>query len=302
MYRSKLIFSMIFLYALQAAANECVDHESKCCEKQQCCLKERDIGPTGPVGLTGAVGPSGATGPTGNKGPTGAAGSQGLLGPRGIPGARGVRGLTGSTGFSGSMGSSGSTGPTGFTGSSGASGSRGATGSTGPTGNTGPTGATGLSVTAAYAAAYSATVQLLFASTGSTSTNLQFPTNAFSPVNINRAGIVGDTFVIEETGLYYISWLFNVAVVNVTGATSALLSVDVVNSITGAFPPVDNQQLTIPTSQFDTLFTMSGSRVLSFVAGENISIQLTQSGQPLSATGAGLITFQNSININLLSP
>lgn len=166
-------------------------------------------GPQGPTGSTGPTGPTGI----GTPGATGPTGATGLTGPNGITGPTGPTGATGSTGVTGGTGLTGPTGPTGATGATGATG---LTGPTGLTGSTGITGGTGTTLLVPYADGFNtpcveySDAPLL----------INFPTT--NPVNeVTRPN--STDFVIEQTGVYLITYNFTSSADTVTGYNADIL-------------------------------------------------------------------------------
>lgn len=70
-------------------------------------------GPTGPLGPMGPIGPQGPQGEQGVQGETGPQGEQGIQGLQGIQGIQGLAGYDGATGATGPMGPVGPQGPSG---------------------------------------------------------------------------------------------------------------------------------------------------------------------------------------------
>ncbi|MFP7282254.1 BclA C-terminal domain-containing protein, partial [Bacillus altitudinis] len=216
-------------------------------------------GPTGATGITGATGSTGATGITGSTGPTGATGSTGPTGPTGATGITGstgetgATGITGSTGATGATGITGSTGPTGTTGSTGATGATGGTGPTGATGITGATGASGPTDTALYAGN----------TTGPTIITIAGGTNIALPSNQNINGFTpngsNDTFTVQQTGKYYITYQVNTT-------TALLVSTRLWLNGSTAIPG------SIQSSAVSTTF-MSNTVIVNLTAGNTISLQ-----------------------------
>ncbi|KMN73446.1 triple helix repeat-containing collagen, partial [Bacillus sp. LK10] len=193
---------------------------------------------TGATGVTGDTGPTGATGVTGDTGPTG---------PTGPTGATGGTGPTGATGITGATGGTGPTGATGITGATGGTGPTGATGITGATGGTGPTD------TALYAGN----------TTGPTIITIAGGTNIALPSNQNINGFTpngsNDTFTVQQTGKYYITYQVNTT-------TALLVSTRLWLNGSTAIPG------SIQSSAVSTTF-MSNTVIVNLTAGNTISLQ-----------------------------
>ncbi|MEN7355333.1 collagen-like protein, partial [Bacillus pumilus] len=189
--------------------------------------------PTGPTGATGDTGPTGPTGATGDTGPTGA---------------------TGATGVTGSTGATGDTGPTGATGATGVTGPTGATGATGVTGPTGATGPTGPTQTALYAGN----------TTGPTIITVLGGTNIALPSNQNINGFApngsNDTFTVQQTGKYYITYQINTTVALLVSARLLLNGATVIPG-------------SIQSPVVSTTF-ISNTLIVNLTAGNTISLQL----------------------------
>ena len=167
--------------------------------------QRRKRGPSGPSGPTGpcCTGPSGAsgnTGPTGNTGNTGNTGPTGNTGNTGPTGNTGNTGPTGNTGNTGPTGNTGNTGPTGNTGNTGPTGNTGNTGPTGNTGNTGPTGGIGPTGPTGAIGLFSADIQTLTLTPGTTTIG-GWDTTApyYGDASFNT---VTGVFTVPETGKY----------------------------------------------------------------------------------------------------
>ncbi|MGG0679811.1 collagen-like protein, partial [Bacillus altitudinis] len=219
-------------------------------------------GPTGATGITGATGSTGATGITGSTGPTGATGSTGPTGPTGATGITGSTGATGATGITGSTGATGTTGSTGATGATGGTGPTGATGITGATGGTGPTGATGIT---GATGGTGPTDTALYAgnTTGPTIITIAGGTNIALPSNQNINGFTpngsNDTFTVQQTGKYYITYQVNTT-------TALLVSTRLWLNGSTAIPG------SIQSSAVSTTF-MSNTVIVNLTAGNTISLQ-----------------------------
>ncbi|WP_444859564.1 BclA C-terminal domain-containing protein, partial [Bacillus zhangzhouensis] len=202
-------------------------------------------GATGPTGVTGATGDTGSTGATGDTGSTGATGVTGATGPTGATGVTGATGPTGATGVTGA------TGPTGPTGVTGATGPTGATGDTGATGATGPTGPT---QTALYAGN----------TTGPTIITVVGGTNIALPSNQNINGFTpngsNDTFTVQQTGKYYITYQINTTVALLVSARLLLNGATVI--------PGSIQSPVVSTTM------ISNTLIVNLTAGNTISLQL----------------------------
>ncbi|WP_144679547.1 collagen-like protein, partial [Bacillus altitudinis] len=150
-------------------------------------------------------------------------------------------------------GATGSTGATGATGSTGPTGATGSTGPTGATGSTGPTGASGPTDTALYAGNTTGPTIITIAG----GTNIALPSNqninGFTPNGLN------DTFTVQQTGKYYITYQ-----VNTTAAllVSTRLWLNGSTAIPGS----------IQSSAVSTTF-MSNTVIVNLTAGNTISLQ-----------------------------
>ncbi|MGG0617477.1 collagen-like protein, partial [Bacillus altitudinis] len=147
----------------------------------------------------------------------------------------------------------GSTGPTGTTGSTGATGATGGTGPTGATGITGATGASGPTDTALYAGN----------TTGPTIITIAGGTNIALPSNQNINGFTpngsNDTFTVQQTGKYYITYQVNTT-------TALLVSTRLWLNGSTAIPG------SIQSSAVSTTF-MSNTVIVNLTAGNTISLQ-----------------------------
>lgn len=161
---------------------------------------------SGPAGPSGPQGPKGDTGYTGPIGPQGPKGDVGETGPPGPQGPKGDTGETGPAGPQGPKGDTGETGPAGPQGPKGDTGETGPAGPAGPQGPQGPPGAPGLSgggeqPTATFAMG-SLKTGILPLSVQSSGTNLAL----YDDLRTNQIAIDGNSFVIPQTGSYYIAY------------------------------------------------------------------------------------------------
>ncbi|MFX0109937.1 BclA C-terminal domain-containing protein, partial [Bacillus pumilus] len=163
----------------------------------------------------------------------------------------GATGDTGPTGVTGATGVTGSTGATGATGDTGPTGATGATGDTGPTGATGPTGPT---QTALYAGN----------TTGPTIITVLGGTNIALPSNQNINGFApngsNDTFTVQQTGKYYITYQINTTVALLVSARLLLNGATVIPG-------------SIQSPVVSTTF-ISNTLIVNLTAGNTISLQL----------------------------
>ncbi|MGL5512656.1 MAG: BclA C-terminal domain-containing protein [Sporomusa sp.] len=158
----------------------------------------------------------GPQGPTGYPGPIGPAGSQGATGPAGSTGAQGTIGPSGPTGPAGPIGA---TGETGFHGFGGAPGFTGATGGTGPTGSTGPAGPSGSSLIAyANFFTYDSIIGI------QPEDAIPFNRENVPPVGITQ--INEEQFIINETGVYFITYGVHYSVTTITLEAATTITVN----------------------------------------------------------------------------
>ncbi len=254
-------------------------------------------GPTGPTGTAGAAGAFGPTGPTGATGATGA----GLTGivtynaaaasgypvgqvvlyngstfivnnapPSGLPGVSPDYTLIAARG---SAGPQGAIGPTGATGSQGATG---ATGVAGGVGSIGPTGPTGTNTTADFAFAQNTSGTIAIVA-GSGLINYPDNHNIASP-NITING-TNDTFTIQNSGNYYISYQVNLTL-SVVASTLVLLNGNPVPSTATSSVATTN---------------LHAEAIVPVTSGQTISVQITTAASVgLQAPGATVTIFRLS--------
>lgn len=207
----------------------------------------------------------GATGPTGPKGPAGATGITGAMGPSGVIGA------TGSTGPTGPNGSTGPNGPPGFA------------GATGPGGSTGSTGSMGVTGTATFLAPslgafYSTRQQMLGASGDAiffehTNAPITGTAIAFTP----GVGPAGETFTINQTGFYEISYGAFSVQTSTTGQGSIALSFNgsILPSLFGSTDQINDSQGDAVMAAFEGIYHFATPGSLKLVNSDDHAITIT---------------------------
>jgi|GEM_PF-6860158 len=191
------------LSAASVDSNETLGPEGLSAGAQSTWGEAAEQGPAGPAGPQGPKGDTGYTGPIGQQGPKGDIGETGPAGPQG---PKGDTGETGSAGPQGPKGDTGETGPAG------------------PQGPQGPPGAPGSSDNGAPATATFAMGSLkggLFPLTvHSNGTSLAL----YDDLRANQIVIDGDSFVLPETGFYYMA--YTVDFLSANTASSRLVAND----------------------------------------------------------------------------
>jgi hypothetical protein len=218
--------------------------------------------PVAQYALTGTAGPAGATGTTGPTGPTGAAST--------------AAGPTGATGVTGATGPSGTTGATGATGATG----------TGAAGSTGATGATG---------AFSQNQLLIvgnYTSGGATSPEYFLPNNT-SATTVNNASLTSNYFFPMPIGCTIPTGGLQAAgnLLNINGGVASNVLTLLKASVTSPTPTstgVTCSTFIAPITNAVGSCTSTGPAV-SFIAGEILTVQLSQSGS------TGFVKFSSSI-------
>ncbi|GBF78126.1 hypothetical protein PA598K_06732 [Paenibacillus sp. 598K] len=214
----------------------------------------------GPAGPSGPQGPKGDTGYTGPIGPQGPKGDTGYTGPIGPQGPKGDVGETGPAGPQGPKGDTGETGPAG---------------PVGPQGPQGPPGAPGLSgsgeqVTATFAMG-SLKTGIFPLSVQSSGTSLAL----YDDLRANQIAIDADSFIIPETGFYYIAYTVDFLSSNTVSTRLVADSAPLAGS--AVLPATPSLQ----RSSFGIYELAAGSRISLQLYGYTGSIMLGDGGASL---------------------
>jgi len=234
----------------------------------------------------------GARGPRGVRGPRGFTGATGATGVTGATGLTGLTGVTGATGVTGSTGLTGLTGATGVTGATGLTGLTGLTGATGVTGVTGVTGPTGGNISTGNGA----NINVPLAEMGTILINS--PGRLFPQIS-DEASIVltttpnlvvewdstGETFILNQLGLYLININVQMASDNGTGFYFTLNGIDIPNTQFGFVNAPSSANPSPEMMGYSILIenTVGIGALLDVMVTQGAIFQATNLNQPITA-------------------